>query len=160
MGQVVEEAPFLAVYQQVHPVTGERLGRAPGRYATKTDVLAGLLEAEPHATGARRVELERAAAQRTRRSPAYTDVTSSYDKTISIVHAAIRENERRARLAGNEQAAVLWGARERRWQEILQEGNRRGLEYMQEMAGWTRTGYHGKRVDGVEPGRWERALPS
>jgi hypothetical protein len=30
---------------------------------------------------------------------------------------------------------------------------------MQEMAGWTRTGYHGKRVDRVEPGRWERALP-
>jgi len=25
---VVEAAPFLAVYQQVHPVTGERMGRA------------------------------------------------------------------------------------------------------------------------------------
>ncbi|MBV9094967.1 MAG: relaxase domain-containing protein [Streptosporangiaceae bacterium] len=49
--------------------------------------------------------------------------------------------------------------REARWQEILQEGDRRGLEYMQQMAGWTRTGYHGKRIDGVEPGRWERALP-
>jgi hypothetical protein len=158
-GQVVEEAPFLAVYQQVHPVTGERMGRAPGRYATKTDVLAGLLEAEPHATGERRVELEREAAQRTRRSPAYTDVTASHDKTISIVHTAIRENERQARLAGNEQAAVLWAARERRWQEILQEGTRRGLEYLQQVASWTRTGYHGKRVDGVEPGRWERALP-
>jgi hypothetical protein len=54
---------------------------------------------------------------------------------------------------------VLWEARERRWQEILQEGNRRGLEYMQQVASWTRTGYHGKRVNGVEPGRWERALP-
>jgi hypothetical protein len=86
-------------------------------------------------------------------------VTASHDKTISVVHAAIRENERQARLAGNEQAAVQWAAREQRWQEILQEGNPRGLEYMQEMAGWTRTGYHGKRVDGVEPGRWERALP-
>lgn len=43
---------------------------------------------------------------------------------------------------------MLWAARERRWQEILQEGNRRGLEYMQERAGWTRTGYHGKRIDG------------
>ena len=158
-GQVVEEVPFLAVYQQVHPVTGERLGRRPGQYAKKTDVLAGLLEAEPYATEDRRVELEREAAQRTRRSPAYTDVTASHDKTISIVHAAIRENERRARLAGNEQVPVLWAARERRWQEILQEGNRRGLEYLQQVASWTRTGYHGKRVDGVEPGRWEQALP-
>jgi hypothetical protein len=24
------------------------------------------------------------------------------------------------------------------------------------MAGFTRTGYHGRRVDGSEPGRWER----
>ena len=32
-GQVVEAVPFLAVYQQVHPVTGERMGRAPGGYA-------------------------------------------------------------------------------------------------------------------------------
>jgi hypothetical protein len=158
-GQVVEAIPFLAVYQQVHPVTGERMGRAPGGYAKTKDILVRLLEAEPHATGERRLELEREAAQQTRRSPAYTDVTASHDKTISIVHAAIRERERQARLAGDEQAAMLWEARERRWQEILQEGNRRGLEYMQEMAGWTRTGYHGKRVDGVEPGRWERALP-
>jgi hypothetical protein len=158
-GQVVEAAPFLAVYAQVHPVTGERLGRAPGRYAAKTDILAGLLAGEPHATGERRVELEREAAQRARRSPAYTDVTASHDKTISIVHAAIRENERRARLAGDGQAAVLWGARAARWEEVLQEGNRRGLAYMEQVAAWTRTGYHGKRVEGVEPGRWERALP-
>ena len=126
----------------------------------RQDILARLLASEPHATVERRIELEREAAQQTRRSPSYTDVTASHDKTISVVHAAIRENERQARLAGNGQAAVLWAARERRWQEILQEGNRRGLEYLQEMAGWTRTGYHGKRVDGVEPGRWERALPS
>jgi AAA domain/TrwC relaxase len=158
-GQVVEAAPFLAVYRQVHPVTGERLGRAPGGYATAKDILARLLAGEPHATAERRRELEREAAQQTRRSPAYTDVTASHDKTISIVHAAIRENERRARLAGNGQVAAAWAAREARWQEILQEGNRRGLEYMQQVAAWTRTGYHGKRVDGVEPGRWERALP-
>jgi TrwC relaxase len=53
-GQVVEAAPFLAVYRQVHPVTGERLGRAPGGYATAKDILARLLEAEPHATSGRR----------------------------------------------------------------------------------------------------------
>jgi hypothetical protein len=106
-----------------------------------------LFEAEPHATAGRRLETEREAAQQTRRSPAYTDVTASHDETISIVHAAIWENERRARLAGNEQAASLWRARELRWQEILQEGNRRSLEYIQQVASWTRTGYRGKRVD-------------
>jgi TrwC relaxase/AAA domain len=158
-GQVVDAAPFLAVYRQVHPVTRQRMGRTPGGYAKTKEILARMLAAEPHATAERRLELEREAAQHTRRSPAYTDVTASHDKTISIVHAAIREQEQRARLAGDEQATVLWRAREARWQEILQEGNRRGLEYMQQMAGWTRTGYHGKRIEGVEPGRWERALP-
>jgi hypothetical protein len=40
---VVEAVPFLAVYQQVHPVTGERMGRAPGGYAKTKDILARLL---------------------------------------------------------------------------------------------------------------------
>ena len=91
-GEVVEAAPFLAVYRQVHPVTGERMGRAPGGYAKTKEILARLLAGEPHATAERRLELEREAAQQTRRSPAYTDVTASHDKTISIVHAAIRES--------------------------------------------------------------------
>ena len=56
--------------------------------------LARLLADEPHATAERRIELEREAAQQTRRSPAYTDVTASHDKTISIVHAAIRGSVR------------------------------------------------------------------
>ena len=64
-GQVVEAAPFLAVYQQVHPVTGERMGRAPGGYAKTRDILARLLAGEPHATVERRIELEREAAQQT-----------------------------------------------------------------------------------------------
>ena len=67
-GQVVEAAPFLAVYQQVHPVTGERMGRAPGGYAKTKDILAQLLAGEPHATVERRIELEREAAQQTPRS--------------------------------------------------------------------------------------------
>ena len=67
-GQAVKEAPFLAVYQQVHPVTGERMGRAPGGYAKTKDILARLLAGEPHATRERRIELEREAAQQTRRS--------------------------------------------------------------------------------------------
>ena len=158
-GQEVEAEPFLKVYRQVNPLTGEKMGRAPGNYAKFKDILVRLEAAEPHATYERRLELEREAGKQARRSPAYTDVTASHDKTISIVHAAIREKERRARLAGDAAAEALWHAKEVRWQEIEQEGNRRGLEFMQEMAGWTRVGYHGKRIDGVEPGRWARAFP-
>src|SRR5258707_9508834 len=138
--------------------SGERLpGRAPGGYAKFADILARKLEAEPHATRERYLELEREAAGETRRSPVYTDATVGHNKSVSVLHASFRENARRAMLAGDREAEALWRAREARVQEILQEANHAALVHMQEWAGWTRTGYHGKRMDGREPGRWERA---
>ena len=111
-GQVVERKPYDAVYQQIDPRTGDRLGRARGRYAKFADHLARLKAAEPHATAERLIELEREAAQATRQPAAYTDVTVSFSKSISVLHASIRENARRARLAGDEQAAAYWAGRE------------------------------------------------
>jgi len=156
-GQVVERAPYDAVYQQRDPRTGQKLGRARGRYAKFADHLARLKAAEPEATAERLIELEREAAQATRQPAVYTDVTVSFSKSISVLHASIRENERRARLAGDQQAAAYWAEREERFQEISHRANRAALEYMQAWAGVTRSGYHGTRVDGQEPGRFEEA---
>ena len=156
-GQIVQRAPYEAVYQQIDPRTGARLGRARGRYPTFADHLARLQAAEPHATAERLIELEREAAQATRQPAVYTDVTVSFSKSISVLHASIRENERRARLAGDQQAAAYWAGREQTFQEILHRANRAALEYLQAWAGVTRTGYHGTRVDGREPGRFEPA---
>ena len=156
-GQVVERKPYDAVYQQRDPRTGAKLGRARGRYATFADHLAQLKAAEPHATAERVIELEREAAQVTRQPAAYTDVTVSFSKSISVLHASIRENARRARLAGDGRALAYWSGREQRFQEILHRANRAVLEYLQEWAGVTRTGYHGVRVGGQEPGRFEEA---
>ena len=156
-GRVVERKPYEAVYKQIDPRTGARLGRARGRYATFADHLARLRAAEPHATAERLIELERQAAQATRQPAAYTDVTVSFSKSISVLHASLRENECRARLAGDQQAAAYWAAREQAFQEILHRANRAALEYLQTWAGVTRTGYHGTRVDGREPGRFEAA---
>ena len=156
-GQIVERKPYDAVYQQIDPRTGAKLGRARGRYATFADHLARLKAAEPHATAERLIELEREAAQATRQPAAYTDVTVSFSKSISVLHASIRENERRARLAGDQRAAAYWAGREQAFQEILHRANRAALEYLQAWAGVTRTGYHGTRVDGREPGRFEAA---
>ena len=156
-GQVVERKPYDAVYQQRDPRTGDKLGRPRGRYATFADHLAQLTAAEPHATAERVIELEREAAQVTRQPAAYTDVTVSFSKSISVLHASIRENARRARLAGDGRALAYWSGREERFQEILHRANRAALEYLQEWAGVTRTGYHGVRVDGQEPGRFEEA---
>ena len=156
-GQIVQREPYDAVYQQIDPRTGDRLGRPRGRYTTFADHLARLTAAEPHATAERLIELEREAAQATRQPAAYTDVTVSFSKSISVLHASIRENERRARLAGDQQAAAYWAGREQAFQEILHRANRAALEYLQAWAGVTRTGYHGTRVDGREPGRFEPA---
>jgi hypothetical protein len=156
-GQVVQHASYKAVYQQCDPRTGDKLGRARGSYAKFADHLARLQAAEPHATAERVVELEREAARATRQPAVYTDVTISFSKSISVLHASLRENARRAQLAGDERAAAYWAGRETEFQEVLHRGNRAALEYLQQWAGVTRSGYHGTRVDGQEPGRFEEA---
>ena len=133
---------------------GQVARQLPAKFA---DHLARLKAAEPHATAERLIELEREAAQATRQPAAYTDVTVSFSKSISVLHASIRENARRARLAGDERAAAYWAGQEEKFQEILHRANRAALEYMQAWAGVTRSGYHGIRVDGQEPGRFEEA---
>jgi TrwC relaxase len=157
-GQVVRREPYLTFYNMIDPQTGEQLpGRAPGNYAKFADILKRKLAAEPHAVHERYLQLEREAAQETRRSPVYTDVTVAHNKSVSVLHASFREQARRARLAGDAKGEALWRGREERVQEILQDANHAALERMQEQAGFTRTGYHGNRVDGMEPGRWARA---
>ena len=155
--QIVQRTPYDAVYQQIDPRTGARLGRARGRYATFAEHLARLQAAEPHATAERLMELEREAAQATRQPAVYIDVTVSFSKSISVLHTSLRENERRARLAGDQQAAGHWAGREQAFQEISHRANRAALEYLQDWAGVTRTGYHGARIGGREPGRFEPA---
>ena len=157
-GQVVERSPYEMVYRQLDPHTGAKLGRSRGSYSTFADHLARLRAAEPYATTERLFELEREAAQATRQAPAYTDMTVSLSKSMSVFHASIRENERRARLAGDAAEAGQWAEAERGYQEVVHAANRAGLEYVQEWAGMTRTGYHGTRVDGQETGRFEEAL--
>jgi hypothetical protein len=156
-GQLVERRPYDAIYRQVDPRTGAKLGRPRGNYVKFADHLARLKAAEPQATTERLMELEREAAKATRQPAAYTDVTVSFSKSISVLHASIRENARRARLAGDERATAYWAAREERFQEVLHRANRAALEYVQSWAGVTRTGYHGARVDGQEPGRFAEA---
>src|SRR6516164_3196473 len=154
---MVEREPYTAVYQQRDPATGETLGHARGSYLKFTDHLARLRAAEPHATAERLIELEREAAKATRQPAAYTGVTVSFSKSISVLHASIRENARRARLAGDDRVLAYWTSREEKFREVLHRANRAALEYLQEWAGVTRTGYHGVRVDGQEPGRFEEA---
>ena len=56
--------------------------------------------------------------QATRQPAAYYDVTVSFSKSISVLHASMPENERRARQAGDQQAAAYWAGREQAFQEV------------------------------------------
>lgn len=154
-GEVARD-DYDAVYRQVSPASGERLGRAAPKYEGYQPILARLMEAEPHATADRLLELEREARRQTRQAAPYTDVTVSFAKSISVMHASIRENARRARQAGDEAAAAAWDEREQAFQRVLQDANRAALEHAQRWA-VTRTGYHGTQVDGRETGKWEQA---
>ena len=149
-GQEVEREPYDKVYAQVDPRDGTRLGRSPAGYKARDELLKEMLRAEPHATGERIAELERQASQATRRSPVYTDATASISKSISIFHASIRENERQARLAGDEVAAAYWRGQDEKYERIVQDANRAGLEHLDRWA-VTRTGSGGKGSMGRRP---------
>ena len=84
-GQVVERGPYEAVYRQLDPRSGEKLGRARGNYVRYEVHLARLRSAEPHATAERRLELEREAHRLTREPAPYTDVTVSFSNIMRSV---------------------------------------------------------------------------
>ena len=90
-------------------------------------------------------------------SPAYTDMTAAHAKSISVFHAAFREQARRAHMRGDLRQEEYWRRHELRIQEILQEANRAALAHLEEWAGFTRTYATASReIDGVQTGRWER----
>jgi hypothetical protein len=148
------------VFSQVDPRTGAPIGRQPGRSnaetrAARAEMLGRLLAAEPHATAARRHELERQAAQAFRQAPPYTDFTVSYSKSVSVVHASIRENARRAALAGDLAAEAYWADMEARFAAVLFEGAAVAMRHLEQWA-MTRTG-PSRQVDDQQFSRYEPA---
>ena len=155
-GDGVQTEVYKAVYcGQENPLTGEHLGR---RRTTVTyeQRFGRLLDREPHATAERRLELEREAARLTRPLPLYTDFTVSFQKSISVLHASIRENARRAREVGDQDEAARWDAQERRFTQVLKDAHAQVVRHVEEWAGYTRTGSHARRIHGEETGRWEK----
>lgn len=123
------------------PRTGESLGRAPRKFKdTAARVEAGLA-AEPDATPERRREIELAAATDGRRAVAYYDFTFSPPKSVSVYYAALLA-------AGDVEGAAQVARAHDRAVEIA-------MAYAEEHIGYTRTGYHGKTVDGRSVGRYE-----
>ena len=98
-GQEVEHEPYTKMYSQIHPQTGEQLGRKPSGKDKYDELLNRMKAAEPHATAERIHEMQRIAHQESRRSAPYTDVTVSLVKSVSIFHAS-HQGERAAGTPG------------------------------------------------------------
>jgi hypothetical protein len=71
-----------------------------------------------------------------------------------VFYASVGENARRARLAGDEEERRRWSGLLAELDEMIYAANQAALDYFEREAGYTRSGYHGRRVDGQESGHF------
>jgi AAA domain/TrwC relaxase len=159
-GAEVDHDVHKQVFAQVDPRTGAPIGRqvrqsAADARAGRAQVLSVLLAAEPHATAERRRELGRQAAASFRAPQPYTDVTVTYAKSVSVLHASIRENARQAAMAGDLAREAYWADAEARYSQALFDSALDGFRHLERWA-VPRTGTF-REVDGEQYGRYESA---
>ena len=162
-GNVVRREDFEPLYGQFldprDPSGQTYLGSPPRVNAELAAIYQSKLAAHPGATADERMRLL-AEARAEYEGPVgvqYFDTTFSVDKTISLAHASALASAVEARQAGDLEAAARWEARAAGiWAEI-EKSVRLYVEHMQREARFVRTGHHGRRVGGLEAGRFEDA---
>jgi conjugative relaxase-like TrwC/TraI family protein len=162
-GDTVRREDFEPLYGQFldprDPSGHTYLGSPPRVNAELASIYQAKLAAHPGATADERMRLL-AEARAEYDGPVgvqYFDTTFSVDKTISLAHASALASAVEARQAGDHQAAEQWEARAAGiWAEI-EKSVRLYVQHMQGEAAFVRTGHHGRRIDGVETGRFEDA---
>jgi conjugative relaxase-like TrwC/TraI family protein len=155
-GQTVERKAYELLFGERKAPDGTPLARPPGGRKAAA-VYAGLLAAEPQATAERKRELRVQASRQTRQSPLFFDLTLSLSKSVSIFHASLGENARLAREAGDADGERYWSGLLAEMDEMIMQAVHAGFGYFQREAGYTRTGSHSKRVNGMETGQWHEA---
>ncbi len=135
-----------------------RLGRSPRKAAERAMArYHELLGAEPEATRARQWELQKQAARDAHCGPLYMELTAEMSKSITVFYTSVAESARSARDSGDEgEAASRYGLLAE-LDEMIYEANQAALGYFEREAGYTRSGYHGRRVDGQETGHFDQA---
>jgi len=162
-GDTVRREDFEPMYGQFldprDPSGRTYLGSPPRVNAELAAIYQAKLSAYPGATADERMRLL-AEARAEYQGPVgvqYFDTTFSVDKTISLAHASALASAVEARNAGDHQTAGQWEARAAGiWAEI-EQSVRLYVQHMQGEAAYVRTGHHGRRIDGVEAGRFEDA---
>lgn len=140
----VRDEDVRAVFGRLeHATTGEPLGSPPRRFLSPEERLARALAAEPGATPERQAELAWRVRGSQRRAVGYYDLTFSPAKSVSVLYAALSVADRR------EEAEQVWDAH--------RAGVEAAMAYLQEEAGYSRAGFHGRAKDGRSVGEYVAA---
>jgi conjugative relaxase-like TrwC/TraI family protein len=119
------------------------LGHKGRQYPSADELYNAALNAEPYADFERREQLRLDASKKAHKNVAFFDVTFSVQKSITVLHAAFEAQEVKARNAGDDEAAAAWAAHKQAVEDAIWAGNRAGLDYLAEHAGYSRVGHHG-----------------
>jgi conjugative relaxase-like TrwC/TraI family protein len=124
---------------------------APGHraYRSADEIYAELVAAEEGAGPERRAELRAQAERSARQAVAFIDATFSAPKSVTVVATAFERMANDARKRGDEQAAAEWAARQKMVEDAVMAGARATIDYLQDVAGYSRVGHHGGGA-----GRW------
>jgi hypothetical protein len=87
----------------------------------------------------------------------YFDVTFSVSKPITLLHACALASASQAQAAGDRGATGYWQQAAAGVWACIEAGNQAALDYLQREAGYTRSGYHGRQINGITTGRREDA---
>ncbi|WP_410597832.1 MobF family relaxase [Amycolatopsis sp. lyj-23] len=142
-GERVNEDMVRKIFGELKdPETDEHLGRAPMSFKKFEERLAAALEAEPDATPDRQQEIADNIRDSGRKAVAYYDWTFSPPKTFSTQYAAYLA-------AGRLQEAETM-------LRVQREAVSLAMSYAEKHAAYTRTGYHGRTVNGRSVGKYEK----
>ena len=157
-GDVIDPDVIRQIYGGfVNPRTGEHLGAPPRvnaelRKLFREKVAAagpGLTRAQEHALFAEaRAEVKSTGTM-------YYDGVFSVDKTITLAAATAMAAAAEASANGDAELAARWDDRAAGIWEEIRHAERVYVDYVQSHAKHVRVGHFGKRVDGVDQGRFE-----
>ncbi len=118
--------------------------------AAETLAIARYREEHPFASASEiNAELTRIRATSPGISRPYYDMTSSASKSVSVLHASLRVAAGHARQAGDEVKAAALDGEAQAIEDALLDAVREGLELLEAMACYVRTGHHSK-----DTGEW------
>ena len=132
--------------------TAATLGHTGLNFRTAEQIYQQLLDTEPGADAVRRDQLRIEASKRERHNVAFHDATFNVQKSVTVLHTAFEAQQVKARNAGNEDEAAVWGEFKKVVEDAIWAGNKAALDHMTTHAGYTRIGSHGGKG-----GRWADA---